>query len=102
MVAMSVLMSCVWLYVLNNIDPHLLRVVLFSINHCQLLTFALMYLGELLSSCHGARGTDLMYAVCFYYNRSKISELTTESSKLQKEIDAFNQENSVYLSYEKR
>nr|XP_023664266.1 intraflagellar transport protein 74 homolog [Paramormyrops kingsleyae]XP_023664267.1 intraflagellar transport protein 74 homolog [Paramormyrops kingsleyae] len=34
--------------------------------------------------------------------RSKISELTTESCKLQKEIDAFNQENSVYLSYEKR
>lgn len=34
--------------------------------------------------------------------RSKINELTTESSKLQKEIDTFNQENSVYLSYEKR
>ncbi|KAG7477147.1 hypothetical protein MATL_G00091030 [Megalops atlanticus] len=33
--------------------------------------------------------------------RSKINELTTESSKLQKEIDTFNQENSVYLSYEK-
>ncbi len=25
-----------------------------------------------------------------------------ESSKLQKDIDTFNQENSVYLSYEKR
>ncbi|XP_026874634.2 intraflagellar transport protein 74 homolog [Electrophorus electricus] len=34
--------------------------------------------------------------------RSKINELTTETSKLQKEIDVFNQENSVYLSYEKR
>ncbi|XP_076867458.1 intraflagellar transport protein 74 homolog [Brachyhypopomus gauderio] len=34
--------------------------------------------------------------------RSKINELTTEISKLQKEIDTFNQENSVYLSYEKR
>lgn len=34
--------------------------------------------------------------------RSKINELSTESSKLQKEIDTFNQENSVYLSYEKR
>ncbi|XP_041741207.1 intraflagellar transport protein 74 homolog isoform X3 [Coregonus clupeaformis] len=34
--------------------------------------------------------------------RSKINELTTETSKLQKEIDNFNQENSVYLSYEKR
>ncbi|XP_062844674.1 intraflagellar transport protein 74 homolog [Trichomycterus rosablanca] len=34
--------------------------------------------------------------------RSKINELTTETSKLQKEIDFFNQENSVYLSYEKR
>ncbi|XP_039615639.1 intraflagellar transport protein 74 homolog isoform X2 [Polypterus senegalus] len=33
--------------------------------------------------------------------RSKINELTTEISRLQKEIDTFNQENSVYLSYEK-
>ncbi|XP_066567085.1 intraflagellar transport protein 74 homolog [Amia ocellicauda] len=34
--------------------------------------------------------------------RGKVNELTTEISKLQKEIDTFNQENSVYLSYEKR
>ncbi|KAM4533943.1 intraflagellar transport protein 74 homolog isoform 2-T2 [Odontesthes bonariensis] len=34
--------------------------------------------------------------------RSKINELTTETSKLHNEIDSFNQENSVYLSYEKR
>ncbi|XP_070842005.1 intraflagellar transport protein 74 homolog [Chaetodon trifascialis] len=34
--------------------------------------------------------------------RSKINELTTETSKLHKEIDNYNQENSVYLSYEKR
>ncbi|XP_004638624.1 intraflagellar transport protein 74 homolog [Octodon degus] len=34
--------------------------------------------------------------------RSKISELTTEINKLQKEIEMHNQENSVYLSYEKR
>uniref|UniRef100_A0A8C6T0I9 Intraflagellar transport 74 n=1 Tax=Neogobius melanostomus TaxID=47308 RepID=A0A8C6T0I9_9GOBI len=34
--------------------------------------------------------------------RSKINELTTETSKLHKEIDNFNQENSVYLSYEKK
>ncbi|XP_053558568.1 intraflagellar transport protein 74 homolog [Bombina bombina] len=34
--------------------------------------------------------------------RSKISELTTEMTKLEKEIDNHNQENSVYLSYEKR
>ncbi|XP_076014139.1 intraflagellar transport protein 74 homolog [Genypterus blacodes] len=34
--------------------------------------------------------------------RGKINELTTETSKLHKEIDNFNQENSVYLSYEKR
>lgn len=34
--------------------------------------------------------------------RSKINELTTEITKLQKEIDMYNQENSVYLSYEKR
>ncbi|XP_048359614.1 intraflagellar transport protein 74 homolog isoform X1 [Sphaerodactylus townsendi] len=34
--------------------------------------------------------------------RGKINELTTEISKLQKEIDMHNQENSVYLSYEKR
>uniref|UniRef100_A0A8D3CZ41 Intraflagellar transport protein 74-like n=1 Tax=Scophthalmus maximus TaxID=52904 RepID=A0A8D3CZ41_SCOMX len=34
--------------------------------------------------------------------RSKFNELTTETSKLHKEIDNYNQENSVYLSYEKR
>ncbi|CAH2293816.1 intraflagellar transport 74 homolog [Pelobates cultripes] len=34
--------------------------------------------------------------------RSKVTELTTEMSKLKKEIDNYNQENSVYLSYEKR
>ncbi|XP_072234889.1 intraflagellar transport protein 74 homolog [Leuresthes tenuis] len=34
--------------------------------------------------------------------RSKINELTTETSKLHNEIDSYNQENSVYLSYEKR
>lgn len=34
--------------------------------------------------------------------RSKINELTTETSKLHKEIDNYNQENSTYLSYEKR
>ncbi|GLD54961.1 intraflagellar transport protein 74 homolog, partial [Lates japonicus] len=34
--------------------------------------------------------------------RSKINELTTETSKLHKEIENYNQENSVYLSYEKR
>uniref|UniRef100_A0A3Q1FJW7 Intraflagellar transport 74 n=1 Tax=Acanthochromis polyacanthus TaxID=80966 RepID=A0A3Q1FJW7_9TELE len=34
--------------------------------------------------------------------RSKINELTTETSKLHKEIDNYHQENSVYLSYEKR
>ncbi|KAM9332141.1 intraflagellar transport protein 74 homolog isoform 1-T3 [Pholidichthys leucotaenia] len=34
--------------------------------------------------------------------RSKINELTSETSKLHKEIDNYNKENSVYLSYEKR
>ncbi|RVE59054.1 hypothetical protein OJAV_G00200430 [Oryzias javanicus] len=34
--------------------------------------------------------------------RSKINELMTETSKLHKEIDNYNQENSVYLCYEKR
>ncbi|CAM4547761.1 unnamed protein product [Leuciscus chuanchicus] len=34
--------------------------------------------------------------------RSKINELTMESTKLQKDIDTFSQENSVFLSYEKR
>ncbi|XP_056098231.1 intraflagellar transport protein 74 homolog [Rhinichthys klamathensis goyatoka] len=34
--------------------------------------------------------------------RSKINELTMESTKLQKDIDTFGQENSVFLSYEKR
>lgn len=40
--------------------------------------------------------------VCCCAVRSKINELTTETSKLHKEIDNYNQENSVYLSYEKR
>ncbi|XP_049627033.1 intraflagellar transport protein 74 homolog [Suncus etruscus] len=34
--------------------------------------------------------------------RSKINEFTTEINKLQKEKEMYNQENSVYLSYEKR
>ncbi|XP_058026424.1 intraflagellar transport protein 74 homolog isoform X2 [Ahaetulla prasina] len=34
--------------------------------------------------------------------RGKINELTAEINKLQKEVDMYNQENSVYLSYEKR
>ncbi|XP_034028734.1 intraflagellar transport protein 74 homolog [Thalassophryne amazonica] len=34
--------------------------------------------------------------------RSKMSELTTETSKLHKEVENYNQENSVYLSFEKR
>ena len=34
--------------------------------------------------------------------QSKINELTIEVNKLQKEIEMYNQENSVYLSYEKR
>ena len=40
--------------------------------------------------------------MCLIFCRSKINELTTETSKLHKEMDNFNQENSVYLSYEKR
>ncbi|XP_040214557.1 intraflagellar transport protein 74 homolog [Rana temporaria] len=34
--------------------------------------------------------------------RSKVNELTTEMAKLNKEVDAYNQENSVFLSYEKK
>lgn len=34
--------------------------------------------------------------------RSKLNELTTEMAKLKKEIDTYNQENSVFLSYEKK
>uniref|UniRef100_A0A3Q0S737 Intraflagellar transport 74 n=1 Tax=Amphilophus citrinellus TaxID=61819 RepID=A0A3Q0S737_AMPCI len=34
--------------------------------------------------------------------RSKMNELTTETSKLHKEIENYKHENSVYLSYEKR
>ncbi|KAM9331162.1 intraflagellar transport protein 74 homolog [Gastrophryne carolinensis] len=34
--------------------------------------------------------------------RSKVSELTLEMTKLKKEIDTYNQENSAYLSYEKK
>lgn len=42
------------------------------------------------------------FLLFFFRIRSKISELTTEINKLQKEIEMYNQENSVYLSYEKR
>uniref|UniRef100_A0A672GXY5 Intraflagellar transport 74 n=1 Tax=Salarias fasciatus TaxID=181472 RepID=A0A672GXY5_SALFA len=34
--------------------------------------------------------------------RSRMTELSSETSRLLKEMDGFNQENSVYLSYEKR
>eukprot|EP00731_Ephydatia_muelleri_P014675 Em0008g395a len=34
--------------------------------------------------------------------RSKIQELTSENQKLSKEIELYNQENSTYLTYEKR
>ncbi|XP_068090725.1 intraflagellar transport protein 74 homolog [Hyperolius riggenbachi] len=34
--------------------------------------------------------------------RSKVNEFTSEMTRLKKEIDTYNQENSVYLSYEKR
>ncbi|KAM5194581.1 intraflagellar transport protein 74 homolog [Mantella aurantiaca] len=34
--------------------------------------------------------------------RSKVNELTTEMTKLKKEVETYNQENSVYFSYEKR
>ena len=34
--------------------------------------------------------------------RAKITDLATEISKMQKEIDTFNQENSTFLNYEKR
>ncbi|XP_013802147.2 intraflagellar transport protein 74 homolog [Apteryx mantelli] len=34
--------------------------------------------------------------------RSKINDLTAEINKLQKEVEMYKQENSVYLSYEKR
>lgn len=50
--------------------------------------------------CQQAVNNVLRWQLMFY--RSKINELTTEINKLQKEIDMYNQENSVYLSYEKR
>lgn len=40
--------------------------------------------------------------LCCFPVRSKINELMTETTKLHKEIDNYNQENSVYLCYEKR
>lgn len=39
---------------------------------------------------------------CFLICRAKITDLGAEISKLQKEIDSFNQENSTFLTYEKR
>uniref|UniRef100_A0A4W3HJL7 Intraflagellar transport 74 n=1 Tax=Callorhinchus milii TaxID=7868 RepID=A0A4W3HJL7_CALMI len=46
--------------------------------------------------------TEFWMICSLWREEAKINELTTEVSKLQKEIDMFNQENSVYLSYEKR
>ena len=34
--------------------------------------------------------------------RAKVSELTTEITRMQKEIEKYSQENETYLSYEKR
>uniref|UniRef100_A0A3Q2DE86 Intraflagellar transport 74 n=2 Tax=Cyprinodon variegatus TaxID=28743 RepID=A0A3Q2DE86_CYPVA len=48
-----------------------------------------------------SRSSHQSKAFCFP-TRSKINELTTETSRLHKEIEHYNQENSVYLSYEKR
>lgn len=53
----------------------------------------------------GMRGPQRQILDKSYYLgllRSKINELTTETSKLHKEIENYNQENSVYVSYEKR
>ncbi|XP_077091604.1 intraflagellar transport protein 74 homolog isoform X2 [Siphateles boraxobius] len=53
----------------------------------------------------GGRGPQRQILDKSYYLgllRSKINELTMESTKLQKDIDTFSQENSVFLSYEKR
>lgn len=37
-----------------------------------------------------------------FFCRSKTSELTAEINKLQEEVEMYEQEKSVYLSYEKR
>ena len=34
--------------------------------------------------------------------RAKITDLATEISRMQKEVDQFNQENATFLTYEKR
>lgn len=39
---------------------------------------------------------------CLFFFRSKTNELTTEINKLQEEVEMYKQENSAYLTYEKR
>ena len=40
--------------------------------------------------------------VYFIIFRAKMIDLAAEISKLQKEVDSFNQENATFLTYEKR
>lgn len=41
---------------------------------------------------------SLIYIIC----RAKITDLAIEISRMQKEVDQFNQENATFLTYEKR
>ena len=43
-----------------------------------------------------------LYMVYFFIFRAKMIDLAAEISKLQKEVDSFNQENATFLTYEKR
>ncbi|XP_015752644.1 PREDICTED: intraflagellar transport protein 74 homolog [Acropora digitifera] len=50
----------------------------------------------------GSRAGELTGDFCLCIFRAKITDLATEISKLQKEIESFNQENATFLTYEKR
>ena len=44
----------------------------------------------------------IKFIIIPFFFRGKITDLTNEIAKLNKDINNFNQENASYLSYEKR
>ena len=43
-----------------------------------------------------------VHGILFFIFRAKMIDLAAEISRLQKEVDSFNQENATFLTYEKQ
>ena len=80
------LCNCLF-YVFNG---SMVKSVIQSLNYSILLSCQLSY--------WWSTTIDFFLVQC----RAKISELSTEIAKMQKEVDQFSQENSAYVTYEKR